>query len=466
MTGPEPGGQPQQGTQAGQAMPPGFSGNGQRQPQIPPDVLSVLARQMGVPGGDWFPGTDEQLNPESLRLAQQAYETEKRHLARAESMRRDVRRELDAQARQPIALISGQEMRQRQPPPFLVEGLIPDRSIGVIFGETGAYKSFLVLNLLLCSGSGADFLGHAVYGTGWGVYVMGEGQHDAGLRLDAAIGAHLGFTDERLAYIEQPFPLSDDAAVDEVIGRCRELGAPVRLVAFDSFADFYGAGDNENSSTDMQRLIAGMKRISAALGCVVMACAHTGHGGKDEDGGDRPPPPRLRGSSRFRQAWDFELMATGSALVPTKNRYGPRAAPVPYRMEAAGGSLAVSAGPAAQPSTAEDAPTWPHPCPPESMNKVWAAVRATPGMTLEAIQRAARVRRADVTIALLKGEQVGLFVNTGTRGRPAWEWGGPLAVWLEGVGKPRPAMTAVQQRAHAEWLQWRAEHPYDSSFSS
>ena len=276
---------------------------------------------------------------------------------------REALRRLDARGREPVRLVPAAEVRRRERRPDLVEGLIPAApSIGVLFGESGAYKSFVVLNLLLCTGAvPAAFLGHMVNASGWGVYVMGEGQGDAGQRLDAAVKAHPGFADERLCYIEQPFPLSDEQAVDEVIARCRELadrsGIPVVLVVFDSLADFYGAGDSENSSTDMQRLIAGMKRISAALGCVVMANAHTGHGGRDEDGNDKPPPQRLRGSSRFKQAWDFELMATGRALVPTKNRYGPLAAAVPYQMESRDGTLVLAAEAAA--AEAADGEGWP-----------------------------------------------------------------------------------------------------------
>ena len=238
---------------------------------------------------------------------------------------REARRRLDARGREPVRLVPAADVRGRPVPPYLVEGLIPAApSIGVLFGESGAYKSFLVLNLLLCAGAtSAAFLGHAVNGTGWGVYVMGEGQGDAGQRLDAAVTAQPGFTDERLCYIEQPFPLSDEQAVDEVIARCRELaagsGTPVLLVVFDSLADFYGAGDSENSSTDMQRLIAGMKRIGAALGCVVMASAHTGHGGKDEDGNDRPPGllPDARHPPGAMSTYTRWLRAPGPVQRPT-----------------------------------------------------------------------------------------------------------------------------------------------------
>jgi len=381
--------------------------------------------------------------PEAWALEADVLERQQRQWADAEARRRNA-----AQGRQPIVLVPASEVRKRQPPPYLVEGLIPATGIGVFFGESGTYKSFLVLNLLLCTGSehGAFFLGHMATGGGLGVYVMGEGQYDAGLRLEAALGAHLGYTDERLAYVEQAFPLSDEAAVSEVIERCRELASgcaeghqhnehcrqavPVRLVVFDSFADFYGAEDSENSNTDMQRLIASMKRISAALGCVVMANAHTGHGGTDEEGSPLPPPTRLRGASRFRQAFDFELMATGTALIPTKNRYGPKAPAMRYAMVEAGGSLVLAMAPAEAPAEAGPEP-WPDPCPFEAWAKVADAICRTPGMSMNTIQRVTKVRREHVSLALLKGEQAGFFTNTGTKGSPKWKWGGGFADWCE-----------------------------------
>jgi hypothetical protein len=369
--------------------------------------------------------------PEAWALEADVLERQQRQWADAEARRRNA-----AQGRQPIVLVPAAEVRKRVPPPYLAEGLIPAAGIGVFFGESGTYKSFLVLNLLLCAGSehGAFFLGHMVTGGGLGVYVMGEGQYDAGLRLEAALGAHLGYTDERLAYVEQAFPLSDEAAVDEVIERCRELsaktGVPVRLVVFDSFADFYGAEDSENSNTDMQRLIASMKRISAALGCVVMANAHTGHGGTDEEGSPLPPPARLRGASRFRQAFDFELMATGSALIPTKNRYGPKAPAMRYAMAEAGGSLVLAEG-AAQAAAEAGPEPWPHPCPFGAWVKVADAIGATPGMSMNTIQKVARVNREHVSLALLKGEEAGFFTNAGTKGSPKWKRGSGLADWCE-----------------------------------
>jgi hypothetical protein len=345
----------------------------------------------------------------------------------------DARRELDRQAREPIELVPAAEVRNRQPPPELVEGLIPATGTGVFFGESGTYKSFLVLNLLLCVGAtGAVFLGHPVNGPGLGIYVMGEGQHDAGVRLDAALAANPRFTDENLAYIEQAFPLSDEAAAGEVITQCRELakqaGQPVRLVVFDSFADFYGAGDSENSNTDMQRLIAGMKRISTELGCVVMANAHTGNAKIDKDGEEIPPPERQRGASRFRQAWDFELMATGSQLRPTKNRYGPKAEAMHYTAAEHGGSLVIAEAQAVVVGQAAPEPIWPHPATGEQVDRVITVVKQTPGMTMTGVAEAAKMRKSTCQVALLKAQAIAAVENAGTKTSPKYR-PGPLMEW-------------------------------------
>ena len=100
-------------------------------------------------------------------------------------------------------------------------------------------------------------------------------------------------------------------------------------MVFDSLADFYGAEDNESASGDMQRIVRGMRQVSEALGCAVMANAHSGHDQADAEG-NPTSGDRMRGSSRFRQAWDFEWKATGRLIICTKNRYGLKFPPVPY----------------------------------------------------------------------------------------------------------------------------------------
>ena len=155
MTAPQqpPGSQPQAaGGQAG--------GNGPLPADERAELIELRRRNAALVKAahhefTYMPGMELEPDAEFLRpqleKAYQAFVLEK---AREESIRRDARRKLDAEGRHPIRLVPASEVRKRQPPPFLVDGLIPaGPSIGVFFGESGTYKSFLVLNLLLCAGA-------------------------------------------------------------------------------------------------------------------------------------------------------------------------------------------------------------------------------------------------------------------------------------------------------------------------
>ena len=305
---------------------------------------------------------------------------------------------------------------------------MPLAGIGSMFGQSGAYKSFLALDLMLCVNSGTAFLDRPVKATGNCLYVMGEGQYDAGQRLGAALAVHPEPRHGQIGYIEQAFPLSDGQSVDEAIGIGRQLGN-VRLVVFDSLADFYGAEDNESASGDMQRIVRGMRRVSEALGCAVMANAHSGHDQADAEGNPRSGD-RMRGSSRFRQAWDFEWKATGHLIICTKNRYGLKFPSVPYGVTPSGESLAISASPA---SAAHEEPEWPHPITAHQLDRVVSAVWGTPGLSGNTVAAAAKVSRDATSIAITKAAEVGLIVNSGEVKRPKWSPNPAVQAWLKNM---------------------------------
>ena len=181
----------------------------------------------------------------------------------------------EAEGRQPLALVPAAEVWEQPDLAYLVDGWIPQTGVGALFGETGTWKSFLALHLLLCVVYRLGFLGQPVNRPGRGVYLLGEGQAGARRRLRSAI-ADLAVQEKiapaGLDYVMVPFPLSDERAVTEVVTviRARAGTDPVSLVVFDAAADFYGADDSEISATDMQRIIAACKRISRELGCFVL----------------------------------------------------------------------------------------------------------------------------------------------------------------------------------------------------
>jgi hypothetical protein len=322
-----------------------------------------------------------------------------------------VQRQMAAGARPALALEMAADVRREPPPPELVAGMMAEGACGVAFGGSGVYKSFLALHLMLCVGSaGASFCGHEVKAQGCALYVMGEGVADSGQRVAAALNARPGFTDAHLGYVRTAFPLSDEAMVDQVVARCRELaertGLPVALVVLDSFADFYGAADNENSATDMQRLIAAMRRISDATKGSVLANAHTGWEGDHQ-----------RGSSRLHNAWDFEWEVAGGQIICRKVRYGPEFSTVSFAVRSHGGSLVI-----AEPGAAGvmAAPDWPHPATMAQVRKIAEAARQTGGLAGKPLVAAAGMAAERGLIAVRKAAERGWIVNKGSDARPRY----------------------------------------------
>ena len=159
---------------------------------------------------------------------------------------------------------------------------------------------------MLCVRHGTGFLGRPVLRDGWCFYLLGEGQAGARRRMRAGVAGLGGAGPPAgLSYAMAPFPLGDEEATGDFIAQAKEAAGsdPVAIVVLDAAADFYSAGANENSATDMQPLIAQVKRISAELGCFVLLIAHSGY-----EGGHQ------RGTSRFGQAWDFEAEARRDAV--------------------------------------------------------------------------------------------------------------------------------------------------------
>ncbi|HYN08496.1 MAG TPA: AAA family ATPase [Vicinamibacterales bacterium] len=184
-------------------------------------------------------------------------------------------------------------------PGWLVESRIPSDSVGVLFGEAGAGKTFLAIDLALAIVSGLPWLGAAVPEALRGpiVYVTPEGSHGLGQRIAAAkIGRDLqAFDDVPLGLYIWPdaVTLLSDEAVSEFIGIARPIRP--RLVILDTLARCMVGGD-ENSARDMGLAVAGVDRIRRSTGATVLAVHHATKAGTSE-----------RGSSALRGASDFML---------------------------------------------------------------------------------------------------------------------------------------------------------------
>lgn len=183
----------------------------------------------------------------------------------------------------------------------LVEDLVLQGGMVVVYGESNSGKSFLMVDLACAIGSGQQWLGKRTVAAPV-MYVAGEGSESIKLRV-LAWRQHHG-VDPRLAIVPVAVNLLDPKAdVARVIEACKQVaahyGAPVGMIVVDTLARAMGGG-NENAAEDMGAVIANADAIRIATGA---ALAFVHHAGKDTAKGSR-------GHSSLKGATDTEIEVT------------------------------------------------------------------------------------------------------------------------------------------------------------
>lgn len=169
-----------------------------------------------------------------------------------------------------------------------VKGLLPETGIAAVYGPSKSGKSFLSFDLGCAIAMGHKWFGHRTI-MGPVTYVMLEGE--AALRNRAK--AWEQHNDEQLPVgflaMNMPFQISDDQQVEALGASLPQSG----VVIIDTL-NRTAPGLDENSSQDMGRILAGMKRLQEITGGLVLVVHHTG---KDASKG-------LRGHSSLLAALD------------------------------------------------------------------------------------------------------------------------------------------------------------------
>ena len=178
-----------------------------------------------------------------------------------------------------------------QPIQWCVKGLLPTTGIGAIFGPSRSGKSFLAKDLGACIALGEDWFGHRT--TRCDVtYVMLEGEGGLRNRVEAWEIHNGKLLPSGFKAMPQPFQLADPEQVEE-LGALLPSGGVVIIDTFNRAAP----GLDENSSQDMGRILAGMKRLQEITGGLVLVVHHTG---KDASKG-------MRGHSSLLAALDGSI---------------------------------------------------------------------------------------------------------------------------------------------------------------
>ena len=211
------------------------------------------------------------------------------------------------------------------PPSWFIKGVLSRAGLGILYGESGAGKSFAVFDMLCAIARGVPWNARRVK-PGRVIYVCAEGQDGFRQRI-RAYGQHYGVDMAALpiGVISDIPNLLHDAHHKVVAQRVNDWGG-ADLIVIDTLAQTT-PGSNENSSEDMGKALGHCRMIHAATGAMVLLVHHAG---KDVTKG-------ARGWSGLKAAADTELEVTrdGNArwIRVSKQKDGMEGLSFPFRLQ-------------------------------------------------------------------------------------------------------------------------------------
>ena len=219
-------------------------------------------------------------------------------------------------------LIKGRDFYKTPDPiKWLIKGWVQANAMMMCFGESGAGKTFFVLDLALTIASGmTDWHGHRVK-PGPVVYLAGEGHY--GLKARIAAWVHERGRDVDDIYVsESACDLNTAEGYSRVVREINDYEARPVLIVVDTLNRFL-LGD-ENKADDARSLIDACGKLMQQYRCSVLIVHHTGV--------SPDARTRARGSSAFKGAMDVELLVeavAGGAIKVTQTKSKDTEAPPP-----------------------------------------------------------------------------------------------------------------------------------------
>lgn len=222
-----------------------------------------------------------------------------------------------------FSLLDLDELESLPPPTWLIDEMVADHGLSIIYGDPGAGKSFIALDMALRIAFGMDWHGTVTKQAGV-LYIAGEGSRGLGKRVKGWRREHA------LEGVDAPFLLlpiavqmlepKDRAKLCRTIDAARvRAGFPIGLVIIDTVSRAL-AGQDENGQESMSMFVAGCGEIQDHTGGAVIGVHHSG---KDKEKG-------MRGSTVLLGGCDASMKVTKSgdvAVLKTEKQKDAEEAP-------------------------------------------------------------------------------------------------------------------------------------------
>lgn len=204
---------------------------------------------------------------------------------------------------------------QPEQPKWLIKHILERDSLAMVYGASGAGKSYFVILMAVAIAMGKKFHKHDTK-PGTVVYMCGEGYRGVLARLRAI---RINDNISRIGNLYLTNRITDFSSADDIKATVRELkdaNISPDLIISDTLARASG-GFDENSTADMNKFVKACDYMRKTFGgCTVMPVHHTGKGDKGV----------ARGSSVLRAAMDVEIMVEsvegGLVVSSTKAKDG------------------------------------------------------------------------------------------------------------------------------------------------
>ena len=174
--------------------------------------------------------------------------------------------------------------------------------LGMVFGDPGAGKSFVTLDIAVCIATGSAWQDQSVE-QGTVAYIAGEGFGGIKRRLQAwSLYRQISLDNAPLYVSQRSVNFCDPSGVNELHGELDGLPDRPTLIVIDTLARAT-PGMDENSAKEVSAFIAACDRLREKYAATVLVVHHSGHSDKG----------RAKGSIAIKGAVDFEASVTRSS---------------------------------------------------------------------------------------------------------------------------------------------------------